>query len=622
MEDSGGVLALQDYIKDVDHSSLPRILRVCSGVYFQGSVYEISGCEVCLSTGDLVKVTGIKLLSVLCTDIINNTSFELPLDHAGQFRLVPEELPYSTIEEIVGLLPVSVDAFGSFTFFSKNDLIIENLTVPARTEITVLTVVLNSDAESFARCRLMGREETSAEVHLPFSCYGEFYECQNDRDYTIHEIMSSARLCRRRFYKTKSNTYGSPLVFNPIYEVQVRKNKVMFPSTLEVDVIDVTEQCKNITFVTPLSLAEVAVQPNEAFPTLAEILEGPGAKPFFCCSWFKELQKSKHLVLHRCNKTRKVLACTPKGRKTQQYFLISEGYGGQIKRRAREFSSVYEVYMAFSLSPGLRISVTRHFEGIEEEEVPALSAGEQLEVIRLHTINRSGNGLEDPQNVETLICKRIEDEDEDEETDDKEENASSDNEVCLPLFTPAHFVEKLSDKKKYRLVELIKNFSFPLEVKVANPDKILEKDPLAGLPALKLEGAVEETTVVVSLLDTPHKSFELPVRWLQMSLSFMSDPLPTTDKRPGLYLETVTEVTEHFYHEYHKANKNTIAPPPRPPKRTTVALPKGVATSKDSALHIKGSPAAKPEYSSLGQTQRRPPPPPPSEVGNFHMNFI
>lgn len=36
MEDSGGVMALQDYISSLDQSSLPRILQVCSGVYFQG----------------------------------------------------------------------------------------------------------------------------------------------------------------------------------------------------------------------------------------------------------------------------------------------------------------------------------------------------------------------------------------------------------------------------------------------------------------------------------------------------------------------------------------------------------------------------------------------------------
>ncbi|XP_027005489.1 protein THEMIS2 [Tachysurus fulvidraco] len=615
MEDSDGVLSLRDYIKHVDHSSLPRILQVCSGVYFQGSVYEISGSEVCLSTGDLVKITSIKLLSVSCEDIINNTSFELPLNHSGLFTLIPEELPYSTIEEIVGLLPVGVDAIGSFTFFSKNDLIIENLTVPAGTEMTFLTVELNKDGESVVRCQLMGQQEVAAEVHIPFSYHGEFYECQNDRGYSLYEIMYSARLRTRRFCKTNPNTCGSPLFFSPVYEIQgimhMRKNIVTFPSTLEVDVTDVTEQCKHITFVTPLSLAEVAVQPNEAFPTLAEILEGPMSNPFLCCSWLKELQKNKQLVLHNCNKTRMVLACAPKGRKTQQYFLLSQSYGGQVRRRAREFSSVYEVYMAFSLSPGLRVSVTRHFEGIEEEGVPALSAGEQLEVLRLQKANASETSGA-PGSVESLICKRIEDEDE----DDDEGCESSENEICLPLFTPANFVEILLDKKKYGLTELVKNVSFPLDVKVVSHDKTLEKDPLGGL-TLRLEGVLEETTVLASLPETPDKCFELPVPWLQLSLSFVSDPLPWPDsKSPEVQLQTVTEVTEHFYHEYKLAENTVAPPPPRPPKCKTVTLQsqKVCAKPKGATLHTKSSPTVKPENSLLAQTKRRPPPPTPNET--------
>ncbi|XP_026782467.3 protein THEMIS2 [Pangasianodon hypophthalmus] len=622
MEDSAGVLALQDYIKNVDPSSLPRILQVCSGVYFQGSVYEISGSEVCLSTGDLVKVTSFEILSVSCEDISNNTTFELPLDHSGLFTLVPEDLPYSTIEEMVGLLPVGVDALGSFIFFSNNELTIENLTVPAGTKMTLLSVDLNKDGESFARCRLTGQQEASAEVYIPFSYHGDFYECQNDRGYSLHEIMSSARLCRRRFYRTKPKKCGNPLIFSPIYQIQgimhLRKNIVKFPSSLEVDVIDVTEQCKHLTFVTPLSLAEVAAQPKEAFPTMAEILEGPEANPYFCCSWFKELQKCKHLVLHGCNKTCMVLACTPKGRKTQQYFLLSQDYGGQIRRRAREFSSVYEVYVAFSSSPGLRVSVTRHCEAVEEEGVPALSVGEQLEVLRVQTANRSGRELGDPQGVDGLICKRIEDEDEDDDDDEDEDESERESEVWLPLFTLANFVEKLSDKKKYSLAELCKNFSFPLDVKVVNHDKTLDKDPLAGLAALRLEESLEETTVLASLPDTPEQCFELPLRWLQMSLSFVLDPLPWPEsKNPKVHLQTVTEVTEYFYHEYHKLTTKPMAPPPRPPKRKSLSLQsqKGCVTHKDATLQVKSShPIAKVDSSSLDQTKRRPPPPPPNET--------
>lgn len=111
-------LPLQEYFASLDETSLPKILQVCSGVYFQGkwssylycfvkilniniieedtgshffhlcsgSVYELSGSEVCFSTGDLIKVIGLELHSVSCQDVLNNENFELPITHTGWFE--------------------------------------------------------------------------------------------------------------------------------------------------------------------------------------------------------------------------------------------------------------------------------------------------------------------------------------------------------------------------------------------------------------------------------------------------------------------------------------------------------------------------------------------------------
>lgn len=51
---------------------------------FSGSVYEISGSEVCLSTGDLMKIIGLQLLSVSCEEIDTGASYELPTDYSGE----------------------------------------------------------------------------------------------------------------------------------------------------------------------------------------------------------------------------------------------------------------------------------------------------------------------------------------------------------------------------------------------------------------------------------------------------------------------------------------------------------------------------------------------------------
>ncbi|PNJ89629.1 protein THEMIS2 isoform X4 [Pongo pygmaeus] len=68
---------LQDFVRALDPASLPRVLRVCSGVYFEGSIYEISGNECCLSTGDLIKVTQVRLQKVVCENPKTSQTMEL-----------------------------------------------------------------------------------------------------------------------------------------------------------------------------------------------------------------------------------------------------------------------------------------------------------------------------------------------------------------------------------------------------------------------------------------------------------------------------------------------------------------------------------------------------------------
>lgn len=138
----------------------------------------------------------------------------------GLFKMVPEDLPYSTIEELVGLQPVGVDACGSFSFISSNEMVIDNLTVSAGKEITLLSLEVREDGERNARCQLMGQQGAPATVLIPLACHGEFYECENDRGYSLPEIMLSDRLCRRHFRTTKSKKCGSPLIFTPVYEIQ------------------------------------------------------------------------------------------------------------------------------------------------------------------------------------------------------------------------------------------------------------------------------------------------------------------------------------------------------------------------------------------------------------------
>ncbi|KAM6967593.1 protein THEMIS2 [Aplochiton taeniatus] len=575
MADIETVLSLQELIASLDKACLPRILQVCSGVYFQGSVYELSGNEVCLSTGDLVKVIDIEPLSVGLEDLSNNEKFELPINHTGLFKLVSEKMPYNTIEEIISLMPVGLDSCLRFTFTSHSELTFETFTLGAGRAMTMLSVEQREDKEAAVRCQVRGQQGSLAEVLVPLSCRGEFYECESEQTFTLQEIVSSLHLRSRKFQFSSTTICTGPLIISPIYQVHaimhLRKNVVQFPSSLEVDVVDVTAQSQDVTFVSPLTLSEVRAQPDQVFPTMAEILEGPETQPLFRSSWLPHLRKGHHLVIHGKGTSDILLASTLRGRRAQQYFLVSQRYGGRLRRRPREFSSVYELYIASVQAPGLRVGVTRQSEEMEEEGIPFLSVGEQLEVLRCDRLELPGKTCKDQrQTVEALVCRRLPDPDEEDEEDEEEADDEDENkELELPLYMQGHFVERITDKKKYKLKDLGTAFALPLDVKVVSRDAELETDPLVGFPSLRLERATLEPTVQASLPGSPECCFDIPTQWVPMSISFTKDPLPWPKDQPPTFVhETVTEVTESFYYEFHKRRDSNELPPPRPPKRT------------------------------------------------------
>ncbi|XP_058504076.1 protein THEMIS2 [Solea solea] len=640
-------LPLQQLISSLDNTCLPKILQVVSGVYFQGSVYELSGSEVSFSTGDLIKVTGIELHSVSCNDVSSNETFELPINHTGLFKVVPEKMPYSTLEEMLSLRPVGLDSCLPFTFTSRSKITIDNFTLGAGRALTLLCIEHHEGKEDQVRCQIQGQQEALAEVCIPLSARGEFCECESDECFTLQKILSSDDLRTRRFRLLNPTKCDRSFVISPIYQVHalmdLRKDALKFPSSLEVDVIDVTELCKDVSFVTPLSLTEVLSEPDESFPSVVEIQEPPVSHSLFKCSWLTALSKSKRLVFHKTGTSAMVLLSSLKSRKVQQYFLVSQQYGGRFRRRPREFHSVYELYVASIQTPGLRVSVTRNCEEVEEEGVPALSVGEQLEVVRCETMELPlGISQVGKQSVDALLCHRLQEpddgddgddeDDEDEEDDDdyiNENKAAQEDkkeELSLPLYMQGHFVEVLTDNKRYKLRDLGKHFCLPLDVKVVSRDTGLETDPLVGLAGLRIEGAMLEPTIQASFPNKPDHCFQIPTQWVSMSVSYTKEPLPwPSDESPKCHVDRVTEVTDSFFYEFRKRGNTDVAPPPRPPKRNLPSVDPHKKTSKSQKKSSKGikshqraddSPSApSKELANLTlNTKRRPPAPPPPDI--------
>lgn len=395
----------------------------------------------------------------------------------------------------------------------------------------------------------------------------------------------------------------------------VRKNALKFPSSLEVDVVDVTEQCKDMKFEMPLSLTEVFSLPSESFPVVAHILERPETRSLFRCSWLPELCQSKDLVFHKTQSSTMVLLSSLKSRKAQQYFLVSHQYGGRFRRQPREFNSVYELYVASLHAQGMKVTVARNSEEVEEEGLPALSVGEQLEVghcVKMKMPGGSNKKLN--RSVDALLCQPVREPDDGDDDDDDGETKHEDQQekIFLPLYMQGHFLEVLPDNKKCRLKDLSTDFNSPLNVKVVSRDSALQTDPLVGFTCLKMEGAQSEPTILASFLHKPDHCFEIPTQWVSMSVSLTTDPLPwPTGHPPKCYIDRVTEVTDEFFYKYTVRQNSGAAPPPRPPKKNLSSSKTCKKTSaKPSKKQRKNVPTK--ELSNLTlNSKRRPAPPPP-----------
>ncbi|KAM9852606.1 protein THEMIS2 [Aulostomus maculatus] len=620
------VLSLQQFMASLDKTCLPKILQICSGVYFQGSIYELSGHEVCFSTGDLFKVIDFDLLAVSCEDISSKQTFELPADHKGLFKMKPDEMPYSSVEEMVKMRPVSISSSLPFTFTSCSKMTFDNLTLGAGKNLTVLSMERRENEEYNLRCHVEGHQDASAEVCIPLSTRGEFRVCEGMERYTLQEIVSSPFLCSQRFCLINSSLCERPLLLSPVYTVHavmnLRKNVLKFPSSLEVDVLDVTDMCMDVNFVTPLSLTEVMSTPDESFPAVVEILGIPESRPLLKCNWLSELRQSTQLIFHRKGESAMMLIST-KSRKAQQYFLVSQQYGGRFRRRPREFNSVYELYVASMQTPGLRVRVTRNSEEIEEEGLPALDVGDQLEMISFEKMELHGGGrVGQRQFTEALLCRYFQDLDDGDEEEEEEIQQDQRKDLYLPLYMQGLFVEVITDNKKYSLRDLGMKFKLPIYVKLVSRDAELEADPLAGFPCLRIEGTLLEPTILASFLHMPDHCFEIPAQRLSLTVSLTKNPLPQPmDERPKCRVDTVTEVTDTVFYEFRKQVNSEAAPPPRPPKGNlskSCKKPSNPSSRSSSAAVKPKLPSQKSiptkEFSDLTLNSKRQPPAPPASV--------
>uniref|UniRef100_A0A7M4FTH8 Thymocyte selection associated family member 2 n=1 Tax=Crocodylus porosus TaxID=8502 RepID=A0A7M4FTH8_CROPO len=542
-------LSFQKYISSLDPASLPRVVKICSGVYFQGSVYEISGSECCLSTGDLLKIVAVQLQKVTCDNVETGQSIELPLNFTGHFNLSPDE-SFTSLEEFAKTKPAELQAMPCY-FSSAADLSIDGQIIPKGQSIS-LTSVTTHEGSKYASCTTNGPSGHHS-FWLPFSFRGLFYLCRGQHHYTLSQALQAKELWGQHLKCSRLGTHTFLLC--PEYEVQaimhMRKDVVKIPSSLEVDVEDVTEESQHIHFIKPLMLSEV-LKLQDIYPLQAEILDGPNYPLIFENDWIARLHKGQRIQIHSKVCTWRILASSRKGSK---HFLLSSTYQGRFRKRPREFPTVYDLAMSQGSSKRLRVVVTRDCES-NEENLPSLSVGDRLEVLRLVKANMQNQA--EHQATDVLLCSRSSG---DEDGDDEENE-----ELLLPMYLDGGFVEEVGDSKKYTLPEIVEQFQLPCEVRMVVKDSSLAPDILGSNSMLRLEAQITETFLATSLCEEPDASFEIPPQWLDMSVFLTEEHVPVQTHLTDM--SKIQVLTESFYYQLVKLLPSTVVAPPRPPKRS------------------------------------------------------
>ncbi|MFT7802950.1 protein THEMIS isoform X2 [Arapaima gigas] len=555
-------LTLDEFTRTVDPLSLPRVLQIHSGVYFQGSVYEMFGRECCLPTGEVMKIIGISIGTLTASfqqeESVTST-VALPLDYPGLFRIVTDRIPYFTIEEIARSVHISGDRLGRQEFRSA---VLQSADGPLREgESFALVSPVMGECSEAVECEVT-RGDARLRFMLPLSQEGEFYECEDDQFYTLKELaewkmprgrprtVTLAKALPRRdvLLCDLPENYTGELVLAPVYELQAvmkyRKDVVRIPSNLDVEVIDITGQCDTDCFLQPLSLSDIVKKPSEEFPLVAEVIEGP----LHSQEEFSFLMHCQKVIIHGTSTAKRILASEIRS-DAQRHFLIPLSYKGRFKRRPREFPTAYDLEVAKRDKEQLHVVATRAFES-RYEGLSTVFVGDQYLVHGRETSEVIYGGTR--KMVEALACEKIEG-----------KNYES---VLIPMCLDGGFVEVIHDKKQYSIADICQKFHLPFNVKVSVRDLSVPEDVLAAVPGLHLEEEITDPYLLVSDLDLS-ECWEVPINRTHMTVLLLQRlNVDSHVPRPATRA-AVEEIGEDCYYTLRRYATATVLPPPRPPKK-------------------------------------------------------
>lgn len=561
-------LSLEEFIHSLDLRTLPRVLEIQSGIYFEGSIYEMFGNECCLSTGEVIKITGLKIKKIIaeiCEHIEGCESpqpFELPMNFPGLFKIVADKTPYLTMDEITRTIHIGPSRLGHPCFYHQKDIKLENLVIKQGEQI-MLNSVEEINGEILVNCGVL-RNHQNHSFTLPLSQEGEFYECEDEHIYTLKEIIqwkipkNRTRTVKLTDFSSKWDLtnpfpkgFSGALILKPVYEIQgvmkFRKDIVRILPSLDVEVKDITDNYDASWFLQLLSTQELFEMTSKDFPIVAEIIEAPQGNQLPGSI----LQPGKTIVIHKKCQASRILASEIRSNFPKRHFLIPTSYKGKFKRRPREFPTAYDLEIAKSEKEPLHVVATKAFHP-PHDELTSVSVGDQFLVHHSQRTEVLCEGIKKVVNV--LACERI--------------LKKSYEAALLPLYMEGDFVEVIHDKKQYQISELCAQFRLPFNVKVSVRDLSIEDDILAATPGLQLEEAITDSYLLISDFANPKECWEIPVGRLNMTVQLVSN----LSGDPGSFLvrTLVEEITEEQYYMMRRYESSFLHPPPRPPKRPSV----------------------------------------------------
>ncbi|XP_069743074.1 protein THEMIS isoform X2 [Narcine bancroftii] len=533
-----------------------------SYIFMPSSEYEMNGQVCSLSTGEIIKVIGLKIVKVkaMSHELIEGNNFsstvELPLDYPGFFKLLVDPYPYTSFSDIIKSIKIGDNHLGRPHFRSNVDILVNDVFVKEGEHI-VLNSLVEINEKAHVNCTVV-KEGRSKTLRIPLSFKGTFYECEDDQFYTLKEIVEwKLTKHRRRIVKpmkTTAHWEGNPysehlqseMCLFPVYEIQAmmkfQEDIVHIPSNLDVEVKDITETYDLNSFVQPLSLNYIFERRNEDFPLLAEIIEWP-----HCQHIYKSLNIGKQIVVHSKYISKTVIASENRSDLNKKHFLIPKSYKGQFKRRPREFPTVYDLELALKNNESLHVIAMKEFVS-EYAELASVCVGDQFLVHYHQSIEVSHKG--EKWLIEAVACEKI---------------AEKDHEkVFLPTYMEGNFVEVIHDKKQYDISDICKQFSLPFNVKVSMRDLSIN-DNLVAFPSLRIEEEIADPCLLISLFDSPSECFRIPVQRESMTIHVIQGqdahiPCPT----PKTIVE---EISKDIYYMLRRYENSTLLPPPRPPKK-------------------------------------------------------